>query len=231
MEGLEAMNANMSDETTPGAGVETEDSFERPIWPNVPRICFGPGEPQHLNACVGWVMSGSDRLGMFASGYREAARGLYRSTLESSMELDCVVFPIAFLWRHHVEIMLKDIIARGRRLDDADPEFPTHHDLPKLWALARPYIEDTGPADSPEVGNVESNIVELNRIDSGSFSFRYPSKKDDSASLPSNLDYVNLRVLHEAMEAVSNLLEGVASVLSERQDYVWQAKADAEYDR
>jgi hypothetical protein len=41
----------------PGAAMTDINEVTPLIWPDVPRICFAPGEPWEQNACVGWVQS------------------------------------------------------------------------------------------------------------------------------------------------------------------------------
>jgi len=213
------------------------ESPERYFWPDVPRICFGAGEPAHLNANVGWVRSqrGDTALGTYAAGYRDAACVLFESLDRvGGIWTDVALFPIAFLWRHHIELLLKDIISRGRRLNGDKAVFPTHHNLDNLWKAAKPYVMQCGPEDAvedaPEVSNVEANIHECARIDPESFTFRYSTKRDGSESLPNGLDCVNLRALHEGMCAVATFLSGVSGVLADRQQYVWNQEAKAEAD-
>jgi hypothetical protein len=65
--------------------------------------------------------------------------------------------------------------------------------------------------------NIEANLRELERIDPGSDGFRYLlDRKRKGRSLPNCPEYVNLRVLHEAMEALSNFLSAVHSALRVR---------------
>jgi hypothetical protein len=64
-------------------------------------------------------------------------------------------------------------------------------------------------------------------IDPGADGFRYPLNWDRTArSLPNAPEYVNLRILHEAMEALANFLSGVRSELGTRLDYIAQMEAD-----
>lgn len=77
---------------------------------------------------------------------------------------------------------------------------------------------------------MENNIHELDRFDSDSMTFRYPTNKHGSANLPSDLTHVNLQVLHEGMEAVWNLLTGAVGVVRARLQYVWDNEPDMDRD-
>ena len=49
----------------------------------------------------------------YAGGYRRAALAVYQSAV-ASPDPPFSVWPLAFLWRHHVELALKWLIANGR---------------------------------------------------------------------------------------------------------------------
>lgn len=196
-------------------------------WPDVPRICFGPGDPAHLDACVGWVQSRPHDMHGYVEGYRSAAVALFQSAVDAHVSPDYLVFPMAFLWRHHVELALKDIIAVGRQLAGEPWGFPPQHRLLDLWDEAKAHVVRLGDPAAPELANVEDNLREFEAIDPGSDGFRYPLNRARTArSLPNAPDYVNLRVLHEAMEALANFLSGVRSELGLRLDYTMQMEAE-----
>jgi hypothetical protein len=169
----------------------------------------------------------------YVEGYRRAATALYEHTSTTGGSPDYFVFPIAFLWRHHLELALKDVISLGRLLEDEPRAFPVGHRLLDLWNVAREHIVKCGDPNAPELVNVEANLREFENIDPYADGFRYPLNRDQTArSLPNAPDYVNLRVLHEGMEALANFFSGVRSELAVRLDYKLQMEAEmrAAYD-
>ena len=193
------------------------------LWPDIPRICFGPGEPWHLNANLDWVL-GNNEVGTraYSLGYLRAAEALFEHSTEcSQLSPDYIIFPLAFLWRHYVELALKEIIVLGRELaGELRPEFTTHHRLGELWEVAKPYVVEHGSPDAPELVNVEANINELEKIDPYATGFRYlldrSQKKQGLSSPPAE---VNLRVLQEAMLALGAFFERVNGCQSDVLDY------------
>lgn len=195
-------------------------------WPDVPRLCFGPGPEWTLNACVGWARSGPG-LHSYVEGYRRAALALFEEALSGTVSPDVVVFPLAFLWRHHVELALKDLIATGRALQGDESGFPQGHKLMSLWWEAKPYVLFCGSDDAPELKNVEASIQEFERIDPYADGFRYPLNRDRSAAtMPDVPAILNLRTLQDAMEAVSNFLLAVQNELSVRLTYQRDSEAE-----
>lgn len=190
-------------------------------WPDVPRICFGPGQPRKLNACVGWVQSRPHDMHGYVEGYRQAATVLVEHAEELQASPDYLVFPFAFMWRQHIELALKQIIAVGRELNNEPCGFPDGHKLVNLWNTAKPFVLQTGDPRAPEIATVEANIKEFERIDPYADGFRYPLDRGQAGpSLPNVPDLVNLRVLQDAMEALANFLSAVTSELRRRIE--WQ---------
>jgi len=169
----------------------------------------------------------------YIQGYRKAATAVFEHAVSTRTSPDFLVFPMAFLWRHHLELVLKDIIALGSRLAGEPWGFPPGHGLMKLWKEARPHIIQCGDPNAPELANVEANLREFEHVDPGADGFRYPFNRDrDARSLDRAPDHLNLRVLHDAMEAVANFFDGVRSELSSRSDYLAEMEAEFahEYD-
>lgn len=182
-------------------------------WPDVPRTVFGSGHPTYLNAHVGWVQRSPDlnMLG-YAEGYQAAAEAIFQAATNRAASCEKMVFPLAFAWRHFVELTLKDIIAIGAELDGAAPDFPKHHRLTDLWERAKPTIQKCGDPRSPWLDNVEAALQEFVTIDPLSMGFRYPLDRDGTPhQLP---EHVNLVVLHESMGAVGNFLSSVRYMLA-----------------
>jgi hypothetical protein len=68
------------------------------------------------NGCVN-VMGNGDAYA-YKAGYRRGAEVLIGYVGESARDQDFLVYPIIFLYRHHVELMLKRIIRRAPYLID-----------------------------------------------------------------------------------------------------------------
>jgi hypothetical protein len=108
--------------------MDEKDLFGRePAWPDVPRLCFGDGDDHDLNACVSWVLGMND-IYPYAEGYRRAAAALFETAAARHESPDYILWPMAFMWRHYLELALKDTILRGRALED-EPQVSTELDL------------------------------------------------------------------------------------------------------
>ena len=202
------------------------------LWPDVPRRCFAPlppdafRDPERLVARVRWALTWEEGLPAFAGAYKEAAKAVFRRITEEPLSRNLSVLPLAFMWRHHIELALKDIILRGNRLHRKAATFPQHHRVRDLWNDAKPYVLETGDPLSPEVRHVEGTIKEIDSLDPDSFDFRYPTTKDGTRTLKKLPPDVDVRALHEALEAVANFLDGVANMQMVHEDALAQLARD-----
>jgi hypothetical protein len=70
-------------------------------------VLFGLGTDWQANACV----NGIDDSMAYQDGYRRAARHLAEYVCETERGQDYLVYPIVYLYRHHIELTLKSIIS------------------------------------------------------------------------------------------------------------------------
>ncbi len=64
---------------------------------------------------------------------------------ETGSDQDFLVYPIVYLYRHHVELILKAIVGIAaalldRELTEADRKALGGHALGRLWDIARPLL-------------------------------------------------------------------------------------------
>lgn len=202
------------------------DEHESIAWPDVPRLAFDAGDAGDLNANLAWVRSRTEDLYGYVEGYRRAAVALFEYAETSRASPEYMLFPIAFAWRHYLEIALKDIIAAGRKLAGLEWGYPNGHKLLLLWKDARPHLEQLGDPNAPELLNVENNLSEFDRIDHFADGFRYPlNHSGTQPTLQSAPATVSLRRLHEAMEAVAMFLVCARTEQSARLDYLSEIAA------
>lgn len=88
---------------------------------------FRSNEPDWWNnACL---KVGHDEFYRYADGYKRAANILVDHVDQNNCDQDFVAFPVLFLYRHYIELKLKEIIQKGRQLLDEEGTYPTHHDI------------------------------------------------------------------------------------------------------
>jgi len=165
------------------------------------------------NACLNFT---SDPTHGYVEGYKRAADLLVAHVMKKGKDQDYLVYPITFLYRQHIELRLKQIITDGRSLLDDGSGHPTHHQLDKLWPIAKEIIRKVwaeSKSDPPDFKAIDHFIGEIVAVDADSTAFRYPKAKDGSNQLQ-GLRCINLRHLGECIDSVSEFLDGVICGIS-----------------
>jgi hypothetical protein len=169
-----------------------------------------------------------------AHGYRRAAQVLVEYT-QSRGDEAFLFYPILFLYRHHVELMLKNLIlafdepgvrrATGMgELNAAEirnlRQGKKAHSLQWLWDRLRPAIQALGNevVQSERVEGISFYIQQLNEIDPESVNFRYTTEIEDTKAKLKKAQKkgtdADIRTFAEAMERLANYLDGVDSYVA-----------------
>jgi hypothetical protein len=165
----------------------------------------------------------------YREGYRRGARVLVRAVEETQSDQDFLVYPIIFLYRHHIELALKRVIKRApylieRPLTEAENDHLVNHRLDSLWKDLKPMAKAISKAagwnelPSEDVEGIDDYIRQLCEVDPRSYSLRYAHSKKGAPSLPEGLTHINLRHFGELMERLANYLDGLDAGTSELVD-------------
>jgi len=180
---------------------------------------------------LGWLASMQPSETIYAEAFKRAGDKLVDSLCqpENRMPSDIYFMPITYLYRHSLEIQLKEIIKLGLRLrliekDKKVSEALEKHGLHNLWNHARRVIEAFWPRSSipdnakNDVDNTEKIILEFHKIDMTGQSLRYPQDKRGNYSLKGAPEAVELTQIKNVFKAVYNFLGGCGSGLSDAID-------------
>lgn len=161
---------------------------------------------------LGWTLFPWD---IYAAGYKDAADAVVGALAERKASFDSVVYPLVFLYRQGLELKLKLILPRARRLVGNEAVADHKHGLMPLWSELRRHLEQISLHEGDqELPAIEDFIRQLDTVDPGSFAFRYPTTKKGEVSLP-ELRHINVRHLSEVMDSVFGMLDGIHSYLGE----------------
>ena len=83
----------------------------------------------------------------YVRGFHVAAQVLADRVIKTPWDLDVLVFPIIYTYRHHVELTLKRLVRKGARpanarITDQDKKWLRKHRLDKLWEILLPIFSD-----------------------------------------------------------------------------------------
>ncbi len=185
----------------------------------------------YRGSTLNWV--GENSWCIYADGFKRAAE-LLIANVQSTYEINTVVFPILFLCRHYLELTLKEVIGYGRYLNELAGAPPGGHDLQNLWQEAKSYIsKEISDISTGELASIESLILEIHSLDPTSEGSRYPvikkrglSGRNASFSGDSPYTHINLDDLGNKMKTIGEFLHKVTVYLSVAQDLEAEFRAD-----
>ncbi|PZQ13958.1 hypothetical protein [Pseudoxanthomonas winnipegensis] len=179
----------------------------------------------------------------YVLGYKEAADRLVQGINQGQHGQDYLVFPILFLYRHWLEVSIKELILRCQRLSGIERPIKKKglnkrqdtiaraegHDLAGLWA----YLLQITPRvyaqfDSEIVAGISRAIAGFSRHDPIGDAARYPLTMQGDFTL-ADLKSINLRGLADDMRLAQEglyQLEGIFDYEEESRSWVQEASAD-----
>ncbi|MHC4541138.1 MAG: hypothetical protein ACYS74_15370 [Planctomycetota bacterium] len=183
------------------------------------QIIFGQGD-NRWNACLANYLELS-QLGRY---YLESANALIEITARDTSKLDVYVYSAVFLYRHSVELLLKELIWMSNYLLGKGKAFPKHHRLMELWKTlksnGRSLLKSDFPMNEKQVQYAETILGEVVKYDPDSAFFRYPVDKK-MKRLDSRIHHINVKNLYEQF----NQLHENFGQLSYMIDYLYWEQA------
>jgi hypothetical protein len=173
---------------------------------------------------LNWYGQPIEKLASYAEAYHSTARRLFEKSSPDELR-DINACPVVLLYRHSLELYLKEILINGQRIlqHDSKPFLVAkdilNHDLCKLWRELIRLHEQLGWSWEADLAAHGSVIEEFHSTDMGGFSFRYPvEKKSGDATTRQDFRF-NLRHFCCRMDQVLNKLDemscNVAGVLDQ----------------
>ena len=152
-----------------------------------------------------------------AEAFLTAAEMVIDSYDDNRLRADDLFFPVAYLYRHCLELKLKDMIRVGIDIhffQKAKVEkILAEHNLAKLWTQVKKLLQDAWPgADQSPLQGIEAVVNDFHQVDREGQAFRYATDKSGKRhrheKLPKAISVVALR---EVMEGVFSLLDACES--------------------
>jgi hypothetical protein len=173
----------------------------------------------------------------YREGYRRGAQLLVEAVGETARDQDFLVYPIVFLYRHHIELALKRVVKQApylieRELTKVEKCHLETHRLDSLWQDFKPMGAAVSKAAGwselrkEDVEGIDDYIRQIAEVDPGSFSLRYSHSKSGDPSLPSDLTHINLRHFGELMDRLANYLDGLEAAMCHLQDQKQEMEAE-----
>lgn len=157
----------------------------------------------------------------YIEGYRKAG-SLVAEQMLQGFDIDYLIYPMGFLYRHHVELQLKYLIEKcGELLEEGAAPAPTHN-LERLWNMLRTKIKEIESDSEEFLLEIDDGIKKLIQLDGTGQEFRYSKLKNEDRCLD-HLQLVDIGKLYESLETLSSNLQSIHDhidvCLSDRSDY------------
>ena len=188
------------------------------LFTSIPR----PGPSWHLNATL--HLGGWDS---YALGYKEIADMVVDRLMECRSMPDYQAYPIIFLYRHYLELRLKELLMAASELIDEYAETPMDHKLLPLWEKIRPHLERVW-GDERSLAHhddIAARLTEFDAVDPGSFAFRYPEDTKGNPVLQ-ELRVINVRRVRDVVMAISHVLDGSSMSIDHHLDMKHEMEAE-----
>lgn len=209
-------------------GVSIWDNRENMPWPKPGEslLSDGMGSETFVFPYEKMFPSDHERLGFFAMLFQERARDLVRVWLRSNDKPENYVYAVGFLYRHGIELYLKDIIARSywfRRLGlKAQRAALDGHRLCELWDRVKPLIAVY--IENDEARTFEKQLLQLDELDRSSDGFRYPfgfaDRNGIRRPLLDGIAYQSFDNLVWILDGVCSWLASVGDMEEQYKDYL-----------
>ena len=157
----------------------------------------------------------------YAEGFMKAIERIVMTlhTTDGAGHPDQLFYPIAYLARHHFELMMKHLIIQASILVPPTvtaADLSHTHSLVSLWNKLRPMLEKLWPGGpQEELDAVESVLQEFHRLDPAGMAFRYDSDQKGQKYVGSLPDIVDLESLWLAVRDVAALFQGCSAAIQD----------------
>ncbi|GCE03645.1 hypothetical protein [Dictyobacter aurantiacus] len=186
------------------------------------------------NVVLNFQPSAMNELGVYARAFHNAGQKLAEAMFSLPGYHDIDACPIVFLYRHSLELCLKAIVYEGfkiERLDNENHPFPnyllTQHKLSQFIDDVRKtfnnvgYIWETETEEMRTFNDFVRFVKEFDSVDAGSYTFRYPIKKDAQASVPPHFIFhvpAFCQYMDALLETLEAALTGIQLVYDQRSE-------------
>lgn len=184
----------------------TESTGEHALeWPKGDEVLFKSDADWKSNACLNMPRPS---FSLIAEGYYLSANLSAEYVVQNGREQDHLVYPITFCYRQYLELALKELIQKGRRLLSEPGDYVKRHELDRLWNTAKPILMKVWPeGPRADLEAVERILLEFQRVDPKSDAFRFPEGVNGEQPL-AGLTHINIRNLANVMERLYNFFGG-----------------------
>jgi hypothetical protein len=204
------------------------EELDKMPWPEKNDVPFKSGDFDSTLVNLDWFTHFLDDA-VIAEAFKEAADKVVENLeLDKSYgHPDRFLFPVAYLYRHSIELNLKSIlkyrVGVGIVVEDDNQEIyrgREAHNLHKLWNKARKVLEEAWPdGDKDTLINAERIILKFHEIDNSGQTFRYTKDVEGKPHFENAPKLIGFQNLKKVSNNILTFLESCIGGLSNMEDY------------
>lgn len=176
----------------------------------------------HYNICSSFSKNPKRDFTVYAKGYLNAANSLTNDLVQRENYADYEGYPIFFLYRHALELGIKNIIYWCIELSNFSDKQLSYgaiyesHQLLNLSETMMQFLKAIEGKQNSSLNEVEK-VLEISKtitkLDPGSYSYRYPVNKQGNESTEKNQTF-NLKLLSDDVNDCIRILDFTYDYLS-----------------
>jgi hypothetical protein len=206
--------------------------------PKIRQLFKASDQPNGGNVVLNFTGRPKAELALIGDAYYNAARRLLEAFGADRAYSDLDAYPIVFLCRHALELLIKAVLTIGNDLAGLLEEpslrvkdIYADHSLAKHIPQLKLVFQAVGWEDAFEQagmakGEFDQIIKEFEGFDPQSFTFRYPINKDGSASLKEKHFVFSPKQFVETLDPILKSLSGACSGLEEYRQQLGDARTE-----
>lgn len=150
----------------------------------------------------------SERALFLWRGYFKAGKLLAEACERDPFEVNYLIYPMMFNYRHALEVAMKELIAEYGAALDIHLSEEKSHNLLELWKLFKQLCEDLNPQAGDETDKAVGLVIQdFHVLDKGAVAFRYSANKN-GATFKFTSGVVTIARLKDVMEGCQHYFEG-----------------------
>ena len=177
---------------------------------------FRPTAKSQVNAAVG-TNGGPYSFRDYATGFFVAGHHIFKRVLKEPRYVDVIVYPMAFNYRHGIELYLKSLLLHSLAALEQPPTMQKSHGILDNWDSLKEkiaHLDDRIFQPKQEIEAVERVLRDFCQIDPTGQTFRYPEDFKGNQHLLKQ-DLISLEVLYKAMKALQKVFDKWSDGISE----------------
>lgn len=188
-------------------------------------MIFKETDNQENNADVSHSGQYYNMWNKFAVSYKLAAEAIAEKINSEKSEIDLLIYPLVFLYRHYFELRIKEILINSGEFDNTKDLLKFDHNLTENWEKCKERFTlmkqgglDIQGTSEENLECVDQVLKEIDLHDKRSDAFRYPYNTKEKPTL-TRLNKIDISNFLSSINSSISVLEEITSMMSATIDF------------